>query len=75
MFSEKELQMVVSGVSAGINVKDLMEHTKYIDYRSGSKTIKLFWEIMRDWDDEMREALLRFVEIDLFNEMLLVGVF
>jgi len=61
-FSEPELQVLVSGTAAGIDVADLKAHTQYAGgWAWGDRTIGAFWEVVETMDAEALAALLRFV--------------
>ena len=52
MFNTKELQVLMSGAEIPVDVDDLMHHTRYGgDYGTEHKTIKLFWDVVRKFDD------------------------
>lgn len=61
-FSEPEIQVLISGAHKGIDVEDLKNNTKYFGhYSSRSKPVKLFWEIVSEYSDTEKAALLQFV--------------
>ncbi|KAI5821411.1 hypothetical protein BZA77DRAFT_256651 [Pyronema omphalodes] len=68
MFNQSELQTLVGGDTVNpVDVEDLRRYTIYGGlYEIGTDreehpTIKLFWEVMRELDDEQRGNVLRFV--------------
>jgi len=62
MFNTKELEVLISGAEIPVDVDDLKNHTKYGgDYAPNHKTIKLFWKVVRRFDDLQRRQLLKFV--------------
>lgn len=62
MFNTKELQVLISGAEIPVDVDDLMKHTRYGgDYTAEHKTVKMFWKVVRIFDDDQRRQLLRFV--------------
>lgn len=62
MFNTKELQVLISGAEIPVDVDDLMTHTRYGgDYNSEHATIKMFWTVVRSFDDLERRQLLKFV--------------
>jgi ubiquitin-protein ligase E3 C len=62
MFNTKELQVLISGAEIPVDVDDLMVYTKYGgDYSPEHKTIKMFWSVVRSFDDLQRRQLLKFV--------------
>lgn len=61
IFSPKELQMLVSGVSAGFDVEDLRAHTAYIGYSSMSSSVRSFWKVLHSFDAAELTKLLKFV--------------
>ncbi|CRK94907.1 CLUMA_CG008399, isoform A [Clunio marinus] len=62
MFNTKELQVLISGAEIPVDVDDLMNHTRYGgDYNSDHKTVKMFWKVVRTFDDDQRRQLLKFV--------------
>lgn len=67
MFNAPELQTLVGGSSAHIDIDDLRRHTQYGGlYVIGDDgvehpTIQLFWAVMRSFSDDERRAVLKFV--------------
>lgn len=68
MFNQSELQTLVGGdMGTPIDVEDLRNNTMYGGvYQIGDdgkehETIRLFWRVMRELDDEQRRKVLRFV--------------
>lgn len=61
-FSNKELQVLIAGAEIPVDVNDLMMFTRYGgDYSAEHGTIKLFWNVFRQFDDLQRRQLLKFV--------------
>jgi ubiquitin-protein ligase E3 C len=67
MFNQAELQTLVSGENADIDVEDLRRNTQYGgvytigDDNQEHETIQLFWKVMHDLNNEERQKVLRFV--------------
>lgn len=62
MFSNKEFQVLISGAEIPVDIDDLCMHTKYGgDFEPNHPTIKLFWEVLLNFDDIQRRQLLKFV--------------
>jgi len=61
VFSEPELQTLISGTEAGIDVEDLKAHARYSGWGGGDPTVVAFWEVVADMSARERAALLRFV--------------
>lgn len=62
MFSNKELQVLISGAEIAVDVDDLRMHTIYGgEFSAKHVTIKYFWNVMREFTDEERRLLLKFV--------------
>lgn len=62
MFSNKELQILISGAEIPVDIDDLKRHTKYSGgYHENHPTIKLFWQVVEEFNDEQRRSLLKFV--------------
>lgn len=62
MFDTKEMQTLISGAEVPIDVDDLMKNTKYGgDYTPEHKTVIAFWKVVREFDDNQKRQLLRFV--------------
>lgn len=62
MFNTKELQVLISGAEVPVDIQDLMIHTRYGgDYHADHDTIKMFWNVIRSFDDLQRRQLLKFV--------------
>ncbi|KAG1720932.1 HECT-domain-containing protein [Suillus lakei] len=62
MFNQQELQILLGGVNAPVDVQDLRAHTQYGGlYDNDEPTIQTFWKVMEDFDQEQRRLFLRFV--------------
>lgn len=62
MFSEPELQTLISGSSKGVDVADLRAHSRYAGgFTGASSTIRAFWKVVEGLDEDSQRALLRFV--------------
>lgn len=61
-FSAPELQVLLSGSCAGVDVEDLRQHTRYAGgYGAASGTVRDFWSVVRAFSERDKAALLRFV--------------
>ncbi|XP_030554111.1 ubiquitin-protein ligase E3C [Drosophila novamexicana] len=62
MFSNKELQILISGAEIPIDLEDLKKHCKYGgEYTPEHPSIVAFWEAVEGFDDLQRRQLLKFV--------------
>ncbi|XP_076044121.1 ubiquitin-protein ligase E3C isoform X2 [Oratosquilla oratoria] len=62
MFDWRELQMLISGASAPVDIKDLKNNTVYSgSYNEEHPTIKAFWEVVCNFNEKQRRQLLKFV--------------
>lgn len=62
MFSNKELQVLISGAEIPVDIQDLRNNAKYGgDFDDNHATIKLFWEVLTEFDDLQKRQLLKFV--------------
>ncbi|KAJ5219222.1 uncharacterized protein N7498_001321 [Penicillium cinerascens] len=67
MFNQAELQTLVSGENADIDVEDLRRNTQYGgvytigDDNQEHPTVQLFWQVMHDMNNEERQKVIRFV--------------
>lgn len=67
MFNQTELQTLIGGAQAPINVTDLRNNTQYGGtYVIGTDglehpTIQLFWRVMEELEDKDRRAVVKFV--------------
>lgn len=67
MFNQAELQTLVSGENADIDVEDLRRNTQYGgvytigDDNQEHETVQLFWKVMHEMNNEERQKVLRFV--------------
>jgi len=62
VFNQQEVQILLGGVNAPIDLVDLREHTNYGGlYDDNAPTIVAFWNVVNSFDQEQRRALLRFV--------------
>ena len=67
MFNQQELQTLVGGAAAAINVSDLRAYTSYGgvyvigDDGQEHPSVQLFWQVMESLPDEDRRKVLKFV--------------
>mmetsp|Transcript_12993 Transcript_12993/g.38672 ORF Transcript_12993/g.38672 Transcript_12993/m.38672 type:complete len:211 (-) Transcript_12993:33-665(-) len=62
LFSPEELQTLVSGADARVDVSDWRAHAHYGGgYHPSQPFIRWFWEVVEEFDDADRAALLKFV--------------
>ena len=67
MFNQSELQRLIGGDSSEIDVSDLRANTTYSglyvvgDDEEEHPTIKIFWDVLRNMDDQDRKKVLKFV--------------
>eukprot|EP00038_Savillea_parva_P003491 m.126417 g.126417 ORF g.126417 m.126417 type:complete len:981 (-) comp11189_c0_seq4:875-3817(-) len=62
MFSPTEIQTLISGSEASIDIGDLRRNTVYSGgLTEGHVTVELFWSVVYEMDDEERHALVKFV--------------
>jgi len=67
MFNQNELQRLVGGDSSEIDIEDLRKNTIYSGiYAIGDDgeehpTVKLFWDVMHELEDEERREVLKYV--------------
>jgi ubiquitin-protein ligase E3 C len=62
MFNQKELQTLVGGAEGKpIDVDELKKHTVLGGYSDADKTVTYFWEVMKDFKEEDKRKVLKFV--------------
>lgn len=62
MFSNHEVQVLISGAEVPVDIEDLKKHTNYVGgYSSEDQAIDLFWTVVNDFTDEQKTKLLKFV--------------
>ncbi|KAM7262797.1 hypothetical protein ACFE04_000480 [Oxalis oulophora] len=62
LFNASEFNQLLSGGNLDIDVDDLRNNTQYSGgYTEGSRTIKIFWEVVKGFEPEERCLLLKFV--------------
>lgn len=62
MFSEPELQLLISGEQKSIDVEDMKRFVAYDGvYDSEHPTIKFFWLVVEEFTGEQKEMLLKFI--------------
>ncbi|KAF9665086.1 hypothetical protein SADUNF_Sadunf16G0085500 [Salix dunnii] len=62
LFNASEFNQLLSGGDLDIDVDDLRNYTLYTGgYSEGSRTIKLFWEVIKGFEPNERCKLLKFV--------------
>lgn len=60
MFNYEELNYLISGVGQ-INIQELRNFTRYGGYNDNDPTIKMFWSVVEEFDEDEKSALLMFV--------------
>jgi ubiquitin-protein ligase E3 C len=62
MFNQQELQVLLGGTDAPVDVEDLRQNASYGGlYDDHQPTIELFWQVVASFDQNERRKLLRFV--------------
>ncbi|EJC97865.1 HECT-domain-containing protein [Fomitiporia mediterranea MF3/22] len=61
MFNQQELQILIGGVNAPIDLDDLRKNTNYGGFKDDDPVIEAFWRVVSSFDQEQRRMLLRFV--------------
>ncbi|PON64889.1 HECT domain containing protein, partial [Parasponia andersonii] len=62
MFNEHELQLLISGSLASLDVDDLRLNTNYAGgYHSEHYVIEMFWEVLKNFSLENQKKFLKFV--------------
>ncbi|CAI7879165.1 unnamed protein product [Closterium sp. NIES-54] len=62
LFSPKEFNQLLSGGEQDVDVEDLRVHTRYSGgYTESDRTIKMFWEVVKELSREEKSQLLKFV--------------
>ncbi|XP_052728708.1 E3 ubiquitin-protein ligase UPL7 isoform X2 [Vigna angularis] len=62
LFNASEFNQLLSGGNYDIDVDDLKNNTRYTGgYNEGSRTIKIFWEVIKGFEPQERCMLLKFV--------------
>lgn len=62
LFNSRELNQLLSGGEHDFDIDDLKANTKYTGgFTENSRTVKQFWEVLREFQPEERCALLKFV--------------
>ncbi|CAM8916889.1 unnamed protein product [Rhodiola kirilowii] len=62
LFNASEFNQLLSGGKHDIDIDDLKSNTRYSGgYSEGSRTIKLFWEVLEGFEPQQRCMLLKFV--------------
>ncbi|KAK7245012.1 hypothetical protein RIF29_39842 [Crotalaria pallida] len=62
LFNASEFNQLLSGGNYDIDIDDLKNNTRYTGgYNEGSRTIKIFWEVLKGFEPKERCMLLKFV--------------
>lgn len=62
LFNAQELQMLISGAEASIDIEDLKANTNYSGgFHDNHPTINLFWAAIATFNDEELRSLIKFV--------------
>ena len=60
ILSPQELELIICGIQT-LDFKELQKSVQYEDYNKDSYTIKLFWEILLEFNEEEKKKFLFFV--------------
>ncbi len=62
MFSHRELQTLISGADHEIDIDDLQKNTRYGNgFDEEHDTIATFWSVVRNFTEDQKRQLLKFV--------------
>ena len=62
LFTEDEIQKLISGTSSIINVSEWRKYTTYIGgFKDNSKMIRMFWKVVEGMTEKEKSLLLQFV--------------
>ncbi|KAE9621789.1 putative aminoacyltransferase, E1 ubiquitin-activating enzyme [Lupinus albus] len=62
LFNASEFNQLLSGGNYDIDIDDLKNNTRYTGgYNEGSRTVKIFWEVIKGFEPKERCLLLKFV--------------
>ena len=74
IFNEKELEVMISGQPT-VDIQDLKNNTELVNYIKTDQIIIWLWEVLEEFDMELRTAFLQFVTgssrvpVDGFKEL------
>jgi len=60
MFDSNELQTLISGNNRTIDISDLRANCVYAGYEEDGEVIRMFWEVVEDFNEQMKKNLLQF---------------
>ena len=61
IFCAPELQVLISGATSGVSVRDLRDHTRYNGYTSLDRNMANFWTVVEELDVADLAKLVKFV--------------
>lgn len=61
MFNQQELQILLGGASVPIDLGDLRVHTVLAGFMEHDATVKNFWKVLEEFDNEQRMKFVKFV--------------
>lgn len=62
MFNQNEIQLIMSGTDAIIDINEMINNVVYSgEYTSNHPTIVMFWEVVKEMNNERVRKLLRFI--------------
>jgi len=61
MFSNQELNSIISGANPDFNVEEMRAFTVYKDYHEKDETIAHFWQVVKEMSCEEKSHLLLFI--------------
>jgi len=61
MFSNQELNLIISGANPDFNVEEMQASAVYKDYHEKDETIIMFWQLLKELTCEEKSLLLLFI--------------
>ncbi|CCG83316.1 E3 ubiquitin-protein ligase UPL6 [Taphrina deformans PYCC 5710] len=61
MFNQTEMQALVGGAPVPIDIDDLRRNTVYGGFDEQDPAVRIFWDVVREFDNEERRKLVKFV--------------
>lgn len=61
IFNQTEMQALVGGAPVPIDVDELRANTVYGGFDESDATVRIFWDVLREFDNEERRQLVKFV--------------
>lgn len=61
MFNAREIQMLISGKPAALDIHDLRQNSAFLNYEEDCPTLEYLWEVLEEMSEEDKRGFIKFV--------------